>query len=294
MNKLAAIGIAAAVLLIAAGSALFTVSETEQALVLRLGAPREIIKAPGLKVKMPFLDDVVRYDDRLLAVDPPAEQVILADQKRIEVDTFTRWRIADPLRFYQAVRTEEAARARLREIISSSLRRVLGSVMLPSVLSEERTRIMAEIQNQVNTEAEPLGIQVVDVRLRRADLPDETSNAIYERMKSERERQAREARAQGTERAQQIRSRAERERTVILAEAQRTAQVARGEGDAEASRIYAQAYGQDPQFFNLYRSLQAYREAFGGEGTTTLVLSPTGDFFRFFGSMPQGGQPPRR
>jgi len=292
MNKLIAIGIAVAVLLIAAGSALFTVAETEQALVLRLGAPRDVIKTPGLKAKMPFVDDVVRYDDRLLAVDPPAEQVILADQKRIEVDTFTRWRIADPLRFYQAVRTEEAARARLREIISGSLRRVLGSVMLPSVLSEERTRIMAEIQSQVSAEAEPLGIEIADVRIRRADLPEETSNAIFERMKSERERQAREARAQGAERAQQIRSRAERERTVILAEAQRSAQVLRGEGDAQASRIFAEAYGQDQQFFNLYRSLQAYREAFGGDNRAQLVLTPNSEFFRFFGSQPPAA--PRR
>ncbi|MBY0431234.1 MAG: protease modulator HflC, partial [Rhodospirillales bacterium] len=209
------------------------------------------------------------------------EQVILADQKRIEVDTFTRYRISNPLRFYQAVRTEEAARSRLREIISSSLRRVLGSVMLPAILSEERTRIMSEIQEQVAREAEPLGITVADVRLKRADLPDETSQSIYDRMKSERDRQAREARAQGQERAQQIRARAERERTVLLAEAQRQAQILRGEGDAEANRIFAQAFNQDPDFFGFYRSLQAYRTALG-DGNTAYVLSPTSEFFRYF------------
>lgn len=284
-NYLIAAGVVAVALLLIANSALFTVSQAEQALVLRFGAPRETIRDPGLKFKAPFIEDVVRYDARLLEVDPPAEQILLADQKRIEVDTFTRFRISDPLKFYQAVRTEEAARVRLREMINGSLRRILGNVMLPAVLSEERTKIMQEIHNQVSAEAAPLGIAIADVRIRRADLPEETSQSIYDRMKSERERQAREHRAQGSERAQQIRSRAERERTVILAESQRQAQILRGEGDAEASRIFAQAYNRDPQFFGLYRSLQAYRHTLA-DGNTSMVLSPDSEFFRYFGALP--------
>ena len=289
-NKLplAVAGVVGFVALLLAFSSLFVVHQTEQALVVRLGEPRQMIQEPGLKVKAPFIEEVVRYDNRLLELDPPAEQVILADQKRIEVDTYTRFRIEDPLKFYRAVRTEENARARLREIISSSLRRVLGNVMLPSVLSEERARIMSDIQEQVTTEAKPLGIAIADVRLRRADLPEETSQSIYARMKSEREREAREARAQGQERAQEIRSRAERERTVILAEAQRQAQILRGTGDAEASRIFAAAYNQDPAFFAFFRTLQAYRTALSDD-KTALLLSPEGDFFRYFENM--SGQP---
>lgn len=280
-----AIGVAVAAVLILLSSALFTVHQAEQALVLRFGAPRAVIKEPGLNVKAPFIEEVVRYEARLLDLDPPSEQIILGDQKRIEVDSFTRYRIVDPLRFYQAVRNEEFARQRLQQIVSSSLRRVLGGVMLPSVLSEERTAIMAEIQKQVAEEAQKMGVAIADVRIRRADLPEETSQSIYDRMKSERERQAREARAQGQERAQQIRSRAERERTVILAEAQRTAQLLRGQGDAEANNVFAQAYGQDPDFFALYRSLEAYRQAFA-DNTTSMVLSPNSEFFRFFGQLP--------
>ncbi len=284
-KTLIALGIAAAVVLVGLSSALFTVSEVEQALVVRFGAPRAVVQEPGLKVKAPFIDEVRRYDARVLDLDPPAEQIILGDQKRIEVDSFTRWRIVDPLQFYQAVGNETAARDRLRSVVSSSLRRVLGNVMLPTVLSEERTAIMTEIQRQVAEEAKGMGVAIVDVRIRRADLPEETSQSIYERMKSERERQAREARAQGQERAQQIRSRAERERTVILAEAQRTAQLLRGHGDAEANRIFAEAYSVDPEFFALYRSLEAYRDAFGDD-STSLVLSPDSEFFRFFGRLP--------
>lgn len=287
---LVGLGVLAAVALVVLGSALFTVHQAEQALVLRLGAPRATITEPGLKVKVPFIENVVRYDARVLDLDPPAEQVILADQKRIVVDTFTRFRIEDPLRFYQAVRSEEAVRARLREIINGALRRVLGNVTLPSVLSEERTAIMAEIMRQVQQETSGLGITINDVRIRRADLPEETSQAIYDRMKSEREREAREARAQGQERAQQIRSRAERERTVILAEAQRQAQLLRGDGDAEANRVFASAFGRDAEFFALYRSLQAYREALGNE-STSMVLSPNSEFFRYFGKLPDSATP---
>jgi membrane protease subunit HflC len=280
-HALAVAGILAAVLLAILSSSLFTVSQAEQALVVRMGAPRAVITTPGLKVKWPLIEDVLRYDARILDLDSASEQILLGDRKRILVDSFARYRIVDPLAFYRSVRTEEMARQRLREIVGSSMRRVLGNVMLSSVLSDERTKIMAEIQAQVTDEAKALGIAIADVRIRRADLPEETSQSIYERMKSEREREAREARAQGQERSQQIRSRAERERTVILAEAQRQAQIARGEGEAEANGIFAQAYNRDPEFYALYRSLQAYRDAFT-DSTTSMVLSPNSEFMRFF------------
>lgn len=286
MNRTLAIALGAAVvLLLLASSSLFVVNQAEQALILRLGAHRTTIREPGLHFKWPFIEDVVRYDIRLLPLEPPAEQIILGDQKRIVVDTYTRFRIADPLKFYQALRNEVNARAQLTQIVSSAMRRVLGQAMLPSILSDERTRIMEEIQKEVGARAEPLGIVVADVRLRRADLPDETSQAIYARMRSERERQAKELRAQGSEWAQQIRARADRERTVILAEAQRQSNILRGQGDGEAARIYAEAYGRDPSFYNFYRSLESYRKVMT-DGNTTLMLSPDSDYFRYFSSGP--------
>lgn len=287
MNRgLIIVAVLALLALMLGGSSLFIVNQAEQALVLRFGAHRATIKEPGLHMKLPFIEDVVRYDIRLLALDPPDEQIILGDQKRIVVDTFTRFRISDPLKFYQAVRSEVLARAQLAQIVSSAMRRVMGQVMLPAILSDERAKIMDQVQQDVaERAARELGIAVVDVRLRRADLPEETSQSIYDRMKSERERQAKEARAQGYEWGQQIRARADRERTVILAEAQKQAQIDRGQGDADANRIFAEAFGKDPQFFALYRSLQAYRTALG-DGNTTLVLSPDNDFLKAFGSGP--------
>ena len=276
------------VLLVVASSALFTVPQGEMALVLRFGAianAEHPVMEPGLHVKKPFIEDVVRFDARLLDLDPPAEQVILADQKRIEVDTYTRFRISDPILFYQSVRTEERARERLREIVNNSARRVLGNVTLPSVLSGEREQIMHEIQHEVSDNAKSMGLTVADVRLRRADLPPETSQAIFRRMESERQREAAEARAQGAERAQQIRASAERERTIILAEAQRSAQILRGQGDNDANRVYADAYGADPAFFAFYRSLTAYKQSLG-DGATTYVLTPDSDFFQFFSKAP--------
>jgi len=287
MNRLLSIAAVVAILVISlAASSLFVVDQTEQALVLRLGAHRDTIKEPGLHVKIPFIEDLVRYDKRLLALDPPDEQIILGDQKRIVVGTFTRFRIADPLKFYQSVRTEGQARAQLAQIVSSAMRRVLGQAMLQALLSDERAGIMGQIRDEVAERASrELGLQIVDIRLRRADLPEETSQSIYDRMKSERERQAKEARAQGYEWSQQIRARAERERTVLLAEAQRQAQIERGQGDAEANKIYAEAFAKDPRFFNLYRSLQAYRESLA-DGNTTLVLSPDNEFLRVMNAGP--------
>lgn len=284
MNRPAMLGLAAAaVLLVAAASSLYVVTQAEQALVLRLGAHRATVKDPGLHVKLPLIEDVVRYDQRLLSLEPPAEEIILGDQKRIVVDTYTRYRISDPLKFYQTLRNETNARNQLTQVVSSALRQAMGQIMLPSLLSDERTRIMAAIMAEVSERAASYGIAIADVRIRRADLPEETSQSIYDRMKSERERQAKELRAQGYEWGQQIRARADRERTVILAEATRAANVLRAQGDAESSRIYNEAYGRDAKFYDFYRSLEAYRTTLT-DGNTTMVLSPDSEFFRHFGA----------
>ncbi len=274
--------VALALVVVVASSSLFVVNQAEQALVLRLGAHRATIKDPGLHVKWPLIEEVVRYEQRLLSLEPPAEEIILGDQKRIVVDTYTRYRIADPLKFYQTLRNETNARNQMTQVVSSALRQAMGQIMLPSLLSDERTRIMAAIMSEVTDRAATYGISIADVRIRRADLPEETSQAIYDRMKSERERQAKELRAQGYEWGQQIRARADRERTVILAEAARQANVLRAQGDAESSRVYNEAYGRDAKFYDFYRSLEAYRSALA-DGNTTMVLSPDSDFFRHFG-----------
>ncbi len=288
-NALLIGGVAVVVLAILLFGALYTMNQAQQAIVFQFGEPKRVVREPGLKIKMPFIQNVIFYEKRLLDVDPPAEEVILADQKRLVMDTYTRWRIADPLEFYKSVRTEFQARARLQETINSQLRQEMGSVTLPTVLSDDRADIMHQVKERVNAEVKDLGVAIKDVRIRRADLPPSTSKAIYERMKSEREREAREFRAQGQEKAQQIRSRADRERTVIVAEAKRQSERLRGEGDAKAIAIYADAYGQDLEFFGFYRALQAYREAFNS-GDTSMVLSPDSTFFEFFKNLPGSAQ----
>jgi len=264
-------------------SALFTVNQTQQALVLQFGEPKRTIQTPGLAIKIPFIQDVEYYERRVLSLIPQdAEEVILADQKRLQVDAFARYRIADPLLFYQTVRNEVGARARLESIIDSSVRRVLGKETLASILTGERVAINGSIRDEVNASVTALGIEIIDVRLRRADYPEATSQNIFNRMKSEREREAREFRATGEEEAQKIRADAEKTRTVIIAEAQRQAQEVRGSGDSEAIRIYAESFGRDPEFFSFYRSMQAYREAMGAQSGTSMVISPNSSFFRFF------------
>jgi modulator of FtsH protease HflC len=262
-------------------NALFIVDQTEQALVLQFGQPRRVIRDPGLWAKRPFLEDVRRYDNRLLDFEPPPEEVIVSDQKRLVVDTYTRYRITDPLLFFQTVNSEVAVRARLSAMVNGSLRRVLGNVTLSALLSHERSAIMKQIRDEVSDQGKAFGIDVVDVRIRRADLPEENSQAIYARMVSERQQQAAQYRGEGAEAAQTVHANADRERTVILAEAQRDAQRVRGDGDAESIRIYADAFGQDKEFFAFYRSMQAYRDALNGR-TTSFVLSPDTGFFRFF------------
>jgi membrane protease subunit HflC len=284
MNRklLAVIGVVLVIGGILAMSSFFIVDQTEQALVLQLGQPRRVIREPGLWLKRPFIENVVDYDNRVLDFEPPHEEVIVSDQKRLVADTYTRYRIVNPLLFYQTVGSEAGVRARLAALVSGSLRRVLGSVTLNDVLSVKRAAIMAQIRDDVAAQAKDFGIDVVDVRLRRADLPEENSQAIYARMQSEREQQARQYRGEGAEAAQNVRANAERERTVILAEAQRDAQRVRGDGDAQSIKTYADAFGQDKEFFAFYRSLQAYRDALNGKDTS-FVLTPEGNFFRFFG-----------
>ena len=285
---LAALGVLLIVFGILASSAFFIVDQTEQALVLQLGEVRRVIREPGLQFKRPFVENVIDYDKRVLDFEPPHEEVIVADQKRLVVDTYTRYRITNPLLFYQTVGTEDGVRARLSALVTGSLRRVLGNVTLNDILSTKRAAIMRQIRDEVAAEAKGFGIEVVDVRLRRADLPEENSQAIYARMQSEREQQARQYRGEGAEAAQTVRANAERERTVILAEAQRDGQRVRGDGDAQAVKIYANAFGQDKEFFAFYRSLQAYREALNGRDTS-FVLTPEGSFFRFLQAPPTTG-----
>jgi len=287
-----------AVVLVVAGfaltNALFIVDQTEQALVLQFGEPRRVIRTPGLWAKRPFLEDVKRYDNRLLDFEPPPEEVIVSDQKRLVVDTYTRYRITDSLLFYQTVNTEVAVRARLSAMVNGSLRRVLGNVTLSALLSHERPAIMGQIRDEVAEQGKSFGIQVVDVRIRRADLPEENSQAIFARMVSERQQQAAQYRGEGAEAAQTVRANADRERTIIVAEAQRSAQRVRGDGDAESIRIYADAFGQDKEFFAFYRSMQAYRDALNGR-STSFVLTPGSGFFRFFdkpGAATGGEVPP--
>jgi membrane protease subunit HflC len=271
-----------AALLFGAYSAAFVVNQTQQALVLQFGEPKRTIQEPGLKFKLPFIQEAVFYERRVLSLIPQdAEEVILADQKRLQVDAYARYRIQDPLLFFQTVRNEIGARARLESIIDSSVRRVLGRETLASILTGEREAINGSIRDEVNQSVASLGIEIIDVRLRRADYPEATSQNIFNRMKSEREREAKEFRATGEEEAQKIRADAEKTRTVIVAEAKKEAQQVRGEGDSNAIRIYAESFGRDAEFFSFYRSMEAYRKSIGESGTS-MILSPNSSFFRYF------------
>jgi len=284
MNR--SIGLGAAILVLAsvvlAYSTLFTVRMTEQALVLQFGDPRVAITEPGLNWKIPFIQNVIYFDKRILNLDSPAEEIIAGDQKRLVVDAFARYKIVDPLKFYQAVRDIRQAETRLRPVFVSALRNVLGEESLETLVRDDRSGLMIRIKDDFNTATANLGVEIVDVRIRRADLPAANSQAVFRRMQTEREREAAELRAQGAETAQRIRSRADRDVTVLLAEAQRESDTIRGEGDAKRNGIFADAYGRDPEFFSFYRSMLAYEEGLGSD-TTTMIISPEGDFFRYFG-----------
>jgi membrane protease subunit HflC len=292
MSRISIAAIAALVVVgVVAWSSLFTVYQTQRVLVLQFGRVVDTIDTPGLHVKVPFVQDVVSFDRRLLSVELPGEEVILGDQRRLIVDSFTVYRIADPLTFYQAVGPNpEAINGRLNSIVTSALRRVLGKNGLLEVLSANREQIMATIRDQVNADMKNFGVTIEDVRIRRADLPEENTQAILSRMQSERQRIAAQARAEGAEASAKIRADAERERTVLLADARATSDKLRGEGEAEATRLYAAAFNQDPKFFAVWRTLQAYRDVFGAGGGR-LVLTPDNDFLRFLKSAPPATAP---
>ena len=271
------------VLAIIAYSSMFTVQQTEQALVVRFGKPVDVVTEPGLNFKVPFTDSVISIDKRILDLENPSQEVIASDQKRLVVDAFARYRIKDALRFYTSVGSIQAANLQLTTLLNAALRRVLGEVNFITVVRDERERLMSRIREQLDKEADGYGIQVVDVRIRRADLPEQNSQAVYERMKTERAREAAEFRAQGRQKAQEIRSKADRESTVIIADARSTAEQTRGAGDAERNRLFAEAYSKDQDFFAFYRSMSAYENGLRSNDTRFL-LRPDSEFFRYFGS----------
>jgi membrane protease subunit HflC len=268
------------VALIIAYGAIFTVYQTRQAIVVRLGEPVRVVTAPGLHFKMPLVDSVIQIDNRILDLENPAQEVIASDQKRLVVDAFARYKITNPLLFYQTVSTVEGANSRLSTLLNSALRRVLGENSLTHVVRDDRNALMLKVREQLEHEAKDFGIAVVDVRIRRADLPDQNSQAVYQRMQTERQREAAEFRAQGSQKAQEIRAKADRDVTVLLADAQQKADTLRGEGDGERNRIFADAFGRDPDFFAFYRAMQAYEA--GLRGDTRMLLKPDSDFFRYF------------
>jgi membrane protease subunit HflC len=276
------------VLVIALFSSFYFVNQTEEALVLQFGAPRAVITEPGIHFKVPLTQNVVFVDKRVLLLDALPEEVIASDKKRMVVDAFARWRITDPLRFYQSLADKDNAATRLSPILSSSVRRVLGSQTFAAMLSGKRAQLMLDIRDDMNQDVSGFGIRIVDVRIRHADLPQANSEAIYQRMQKEREREAAEYRAEGDETAQRIRARAAREVTILTAEATRESEILRGEGDAEKTRILGLAYSQDPDFFAFSRTMQAYQDSL--TGNSTVVLSPDSDFLKYFGKGPNGGK----
>jgi membrane protease subunit HflC len=263
----------------------FVVQQAQLALLVRLGKPVDTLSEPGLYVKYPLIDAAVFYDEHLLSLQPPLDQIILGDQKRIEVVTLSRFRIDNPLRFFQSVGAEDQARINLSQIVSSTVRKQLGKIALPALLTQERDKITDAIRTEVAQQAEDLGVVVTDVRILRAELPAETSQAIYERMTSERVREAKELRAQGFEWAQEIRSKADRDRAVLLSDSLRKSETERGAADAEANRVAVAAYGQNPEFYDLYRTLQVYRSALT-QGSPTYVLAPSNELMKFFDAGP--------
>jgi membrane protease subunit HflC len=262
-------------------SSLFVVHQTRQALVVRLGEPLRVITAPGLNFKVPFVDTVINIDNRILDLENPSQEIIASDQKRLVVDAFARYRIRNALRFYQSVGSIQAANVQLATLLNASLRRVLGEVTFTDLVRDNRPALMIRIRDQLDHEADAYGISVVDVRIRRADLPEQNSQSVYQRMQTERQREAAEFRAEGAQRAQEIRSRADREATIVIALANQKAEQLRGDGDGERNRIFAEAYGRDADFFAFYRSMSAYEASFHGNGTRFLLRPETG-FFRFF------------
>ena len=289
MNRLGiGVGVAALFAVLIGLASLFTVDQTEQVLITQFGQPVRVVTKPGLHAKVPFIQTVIPFDRRLLDYESPSEEVILADQRRLIVDSFARFRITNVLSYFQAVGAQEVGiQARLNSVVTSSLRRVLGNETLLNVLSNDRTRIMGRIKSQVSDEMRGFGIEIEDVRLRRADLPAENTQAILGRMQSERQRVAAQARAEGQEASLRIRADADRDRTVLLAEARANADKLRGQGEGQAIKTYADAVERDPGFFATYRTLQAYREAFGANSQSRLVMTPDMDFMKLLREAPK-------
>ena len=287
------IAVVTLLLLVAAYGSIFTVYQTDQAIVVWLGEPVRVITDPGLHFKVPLVESVISVDKRILDLENPAQEIISFDNKRLVVDAFARYRVSDPLKFYQTIGAIEGANSRLSTLLNSSLRRVLGEATSLDIVRDKRAQLMAAVRTQLQSEAQSFGVTIVDTRIRRADLPDQNSQAVYQRMQTERKRQAAEFRALGNQKAAEIKAKADRDVTVIKAEAQSKGEQTRGEGDAERNRIYAQAYGQDPDFFDFYRSMQAY-EASMKSGDTRLLLKPDSNFFRYFGDPMGKTQPPAK
>jgi len=281
-KALAAVVVVIVVAAIGWTSAAYTVHQSEQAIILRFGEIEKTVREPGLYFRYPVADEVVMYERRILDLDPPPVKQLLTDKKTIEVDAYARYRIIDPLVFFQRVRTYSTLEDRFGKVVNAALQRVIAKVNLGELLSDKRDDIMQEITKEVEGQGSSFGIQILDVRIGRTDLPPEISQNVYSRMSTDQERKARETRALGAEQAKIIRAKADRDRTILLAEAQRQAEILRGQGEGERNRILGEAYGKDPKFFDFYKSMQEYRKSLAGDGTT-MVLSPDSDFFRFFG-----------
>jgi len=263
-------------------STFFIVKETHQAIVLQFGSPKKIYKDAGLHYKIPFIQNVQLIDRRVLEIDAPPEEIIASDQKRVIIDAYAKYKITDPLKFAISVGNERVANSRLGTIINARIRGVVGKDPLESLLSSNRNKIMTQITQQVADEADDFGMKVIDVRIKRADLPVANSEAIFKRMQTERSREAKEFRAEGAELSQEIKAKADKDVAVILAEARKKSQILRGEGDGQRNKIFADAFGRDPEFFSFYRAMQSYEKSLQS-GQTSLVLSPDSDFFKFFG-----------
>ena len=294
--KLGFVGGVLLILLLLAGaaaySALFTVNQTHQAIVLRFGNPVRVIPDPGLNYKVPFVDNVIYVDKRILDLENPAQEIIASDQKRLVVDAFARYKITDPLKYYQVLGSVQAANSQLGTLLNAGLRRVLGEATFTHVVRDERSVLMGRIREALDRDAATYGIVVVDVRIRRADLPEQNSQAVYQRMQTERQREAAEFRALGAQRAQEIRSRADRDVTVLVADATSRAEQTRGEGDGERNRIFADAFNRDADFFAFYRSMQAYETGLR-HNDTRMLLKPDSEFFRYFVDPSGKREPPK-
>ena len=286
-SKTKKILIIATIVMILFSGSIFTLEQRQQVLILQFGEPIRVIKTPGIKFKLPLLQDAIFFDKRIIDLDISDQEVIASDQKRLIINAFAKYKIVDPLKFYTTVNNTYGLASKLSGILDSSLRQVIGEATLSEMLTEDRSNIMDKIKDVVSQESEIFGVEIVDVRIMRADLPKENSDAIFARMQTEREKEAREIRANGAEQADKIRAEADKQKTILLAEAKKQADLARGNGEAEAIKIYASSYGKDPEFADFYRSMNAYKEALKSENTK-MVISPDSDFFKYFGGARSG------